>query len=107
MRDFAEYDQHTEAMIAWLIDRWEEDEVLARARSRPSLPFALFDLWASRDAVHLYRAAASRVLSRTGGPGWFWASLARYHAFGLRMAAGALFDRAGFDPAWKRAPRRR
>lgn len=105
MRDFTEYDRQTEEMIDWLLARSEEDEVLARLRSRPSLPFTLFDVWASRDGVNSYRAAVARAFSRSGGQRWLWERLARYHALGLRLATGAYFDRAGFDPTWRRAPR--
>lgn len=105
MSRFADYNEHTEATITWLLERWSEDEVLAGAMRRPRLLRAFLSIESQRDGVNDYRQAAARVFSSRSPARPLWETLARYHAFALRRAVGAYSDRAGFDPAWCRAPR--
>lgn len=102
---FVEYNEHTEELIRWFLDRLDEDEVLAGAVRHP---YSLrFNIWSFRDAINGYRKAVHRVVNGSRGWRWLWLSLAHYHAFCLREAAHLYADRGGFNPAWLRAPRRR
>jgi hypothetical protein len=103
--DFAEYNEHTEELIRWLLARLTEDEVLAGA-VRPRFGLR-FDLWSIRDAVNGYRKAVYKVVSGGRGWRWLWLLLARYHALCLRQASRMYADRGGFDRAWLRPPQRR
>lgn len=103
--DFAEYNRHTEELIRWLLARLTEDEALASAVKPPW--GRRFEIRGIRDDVNGYRKAAHRVVGSGWWTRWLWLLLARYHAFCLRQAGGMYADRAGFDRAWLRAPRRR
>lgn len=106
MSRFADYNEHTEAMITWLLDRWAEDEALVGAMRRPRLLRAFLAIESQRGAVNDYRSCAARAFSSTSAARrLWWERAARYHALSLRVAAGAYSDRAGFDPAWRRSPR--
>lgn len=103
--DLETYDAHTEALIEFLALRVHEDEVLAGATTHPRLTRAVLSGRSIRDAVHDYRAAADRAADTDGPAHHLWFLLARYHAYGLRLAGGVYADRPGFDRAWLKAPR--
>ncbi len=102
MRDFEDYNNHTEALIRWLLARLTEDEVLAGAVRAP-LGCGGFTIWSIRDNVNDYRRAVHRVASSGRATRWFWLALVRYHAFCLRRAGAMYADRGGFNRAWLRA----
>lgn len=105
MANFTDYDQHTRAMILWMIDRWTQDEVLAGATPHPRLVRAFLSIDSQRDGARDYFNAADKAIASTGVRRWRWEAAARFHAFTLRRLVGAWWDRDGYDPAWCRAPR--
>jgi hypothetical protein len=105
MSDFAEYHVHTERMLDWLTDRYDEDDALSGARRHPRL-WRAWSTTSQRSAIDDYQRCAARAFATPDDAWrWWWEVAARYHAFTLRRAVGAYSDRAGFDRAWLRAPR--
>ncbi|MDN5750194.1 MAG: hypothetical protein L0H64_17065 [Pseudonocardia sp.] len=102
---FAEYNAETERLIAFVLARLDEDDVLAGAMRTPRLIRFVTLVGPLRENVADYRDAVQRYTETTGVERRFWQRAARFHAFGLRLGAGQYSDRAGFDPAWRRAPR--
>lgn len=102
--DFAEYNEHTEELVRFLIERLTEDEILAGAMRHPRVLRAVLAVGPIRENINDYRRAAHKVFASGGGSRWWWLLVARYHAFCLRVAARQYTTRGGFDQAWLRAP---
>jgi hypothetical protein len=70
MGDFAAYNEHTEQMIEWLLERHEEDAVLAGALRWAWLRRLGVSRDMQRDTVNSYRKAVHRYVASR--PGWRW-----------------------------------
>jgi hypothetical protein len=105
MRDFDAYHQHTEELISWLIDRHEEDAVLAAGLRRAWWRRLGIGRDMEQDTMRGYRNAVTRSETWPGAFRAFWRRVARYHASGLRQAAYAYENRSGFDRSWLKPPR--
>lgn len=102
---FAEYNEQTEELIRYMLDRLDEDDVMAGALPAPRLRRFVLLVGPLRDNVNDYRMAVHRYVASSGVVRKFWELVARYHAVGLRVGAGQYTDRASYDPRWRRAPR--
>jgi hypothetical protein len=104
--DFGGYNEHTERLICWLLDRYVEDEVLAGAMRRPRLWRLVLSIGPQRETINDYRRAVARSYATSGVLRVLWERVARYHAWTLRTIAAVYAHRAGFDPSWLKPPGR-
>ncbi len=102
MTDFYDYHRHTEALIDYLAERLDEDDVYADACWFPRLYRAL-SITQQRADIADYRQAVARAGASTGAMRHLWRQVARCHGFCLRRAAMPYAGRPGFDRAWLRA----
>jgi hypothetical protein len=102
--DFGAYNEHTEALICWLLDRYDEDEVLAGALGHSQGWRLVLSIGPQRENVNDYRRAVARSYAASGVLRVFWERSARYHAWTLRTIAVVYARRAGFDPSWLTPP---
>ncbi len=104
--DFAGYNEHTEELVRYLIERLNEDEVLSNATRHPRFARVVCAIVPIRDNINDYRGAAHKVFASGGAGRWWWLLAARYHAFCLRVAGRPFATGSDFDRAWLRAPQR-
>jgi hypothetical protein len=104
--DFEAYNQHTEQLICWLLDRYVEDEVLAGGLAHPRWWRLVLSIGPQRENINDYRRAVARSYAAAGALRVLWQRVARFHAWTLRIIAAVYADRAGFDPSWLTPPGR-
>lgn len=104
---FEHYNAETEALIRFMIARLDEDDVMAGALPAPRLRRAVLLVGPLRETINDYRSAVHHYVETDGVLRRFWERAARIHGWYLRYGSRQYEDRAGYDPAWRRAPRSR
>jgi hypothetical protein len=93
-----QYHLHTERMIAFILERLDEDEVLARGMKHEPLHRLYVNAGSVRAGIRAYRQAMHRAFNH---PSDLWWQIATLHAFALRRWVGVYRDREAYAPRWR------